>query len=105
MFNQIFYGKFLIFSIIVEIKKKSFEFNSLANEIYEYQLSKITLCPLFSKLVSKDETMVVFRGRVIFRFYMPAKPNKWGFKFHSLVENRISYYYDLIFIKGNYLKN
>ena len=30
-------------------------------------------------------------------FICIAKPNKWDYKFHSLVESRTSYYYDLIF--------
>ena len=51
-----------------------------------------------------DETMVAFRGRSTMRFYMPAKPNKWGFKFHSLVESKTSYYYDLIFDPGKLYK-
>ena len=44
--------------------------------------------------------MVAFRGRSAMRFYMPTKPNKWGLKFHSLVESKTSYYYELIFDPG-----
>ena len=40
---------------------------------------------ILGKEITIDETMVAFRGRSAMRFYMPAKPNKWGFKFHSLV--------------------
>ena len=35
---------------------------------------------------------------------MPLKPTKWGFKFHSLVESKTSYYYNLIFDPGKLYK-
>ena len=38
------------------------------------------------------------------RLYIPAKPNKLGFKFNSLVESKTSYYYDLIFDPGKLYK-
>ena len=40
--------------------------------------------------------MVFFRGRNSMRFYMPAKPCKWGFKFHSLVDSQNHYLYNII---------
>ena len=38
-------------------------------------------------------------------FYMPAKPSKWGFKMHSMVDSNTHYIYDLIFIPGKNYKN
>ena len=35
---------------------------------------------------------------------MPAQPNKWSFKFYSLIEDKTSYYHDLIFYPGKLYK-
>ena len=59
---------------------------------------------ILGKGITIDEAMVPFRGRSSMRFYMPLKPTKWGFKFHSLVESKTSYYYNLIFEPGKLYK-
>ena len=49
---------------------------------YHYELGKnLTI----------DEFMVFFKGRSSMRFYISAKPCKWGFKFHSLVDSKNHY--------------
>ena len=46
------------------------------------------------KNITIDETMIFFRGRSLMRFYLPAKPHKWGFKLHSLVDSCTYYIFD-----------
>ena len=38
-------------------------------------------------------------------FYMPAKPCKWGFKYHSLVDSQNHYLYNIIFDPGKKYKS
>ena len=49
--------------------------------------------------------MVFFRGRNSMQFYMPAKPCKWGFKFHSLVDSQNHYLYNIFFDPGKKYKS
>ena len=57
------------------------------------------------KEITIDETMVAFIGRSTMRFYMPTKPNKWIFKFHSLVESKTSFFLILFLFQVNYINN
>ena len=55
--------------------------------------------------VTIDESMIHFEGRSSLIFYMPAKPTKWGFKLHCLVDSKSHYFYDFIFDPGQNYKN
>jgi len=52
-----------------------------------------------------DESMIHFEGRSSLIFYMPAKPTKWGFKLHCLVDSKTHYFYNFIFDPGQNYKN
>lgn len=41
--------------------------------------------------VALDESMIAFRGRVGFLFYIPSKPTKYGIKLHALCESSTGY--------------
>ena len=41
--------------------------------------------------LSPDETMIKFKGRLLFKQYMPKKPTKWGIKCFSLNESDTGY--------------
>ena len=47
-----------------------------------------------------DESMINFRGRTKFVFYLPMKPTKWGFKVHCLCDSETGYCYDMKFDEG-----
>lgn len=55
--------------------------------------------------VTIDESMIHFEGRSSLIFYMPAKPTKWGFKLHCLVDSKSHYFYDFIFDPGQNYRN
>lgn len=42
-----------------------------------------------------DKTLVAFRGRRPFKIYIPSKPAKYGIKVFSLVDDKMSYTYNL----------
>ena len=52
-----------------------------------------------------DESMIHFEGRSSLIFYMPAKPTKWGFKLHCLVDSKTHFFYNFIFDPGQNYKN
>ena len=43
-------------------------------------------CYSVSQFVTLDETLLAFRGRWIFRMYIPNKPNKYRLKVFSVVD-------------------
>lgn len=47
-----------------------------------------------------DESLIAFRGRVRFLFYIPSKPKRYGIKIHSLVESKSAYCLKILFDPG-----
>jgi len=41
--------------------------------------------------LSFDESMVSFKGKLKFKFYVPSKPTKWGIKIHTLCDSESGY--------------
>lgn len=48
-----------------------------------------------------DETMISYRGRTKFIFYIPSKPTKYGIKMHSVVETDSGYCLKMLLDPGN----
>ncbi len=44
-----------------------------------------------------DENLLYYRGRQKLKFYIPAKPHKWGFKIHLLCDSINNYVYNVLF--------
>eukprot|EP01022_Parablepharisma_sp_SALTPOND_P003169 TRINITY_DN11262_c0_g1_i1.p1 TRINITY_DN11262_c0_g1~~TRINITY_DN11262_c0_g1_i1.p1 ORF type:complete len:369 (-),score=4.95 TRINITY_DN11262_c0_g1_i1:139-1245(-) len=44
-----------------------------------------------SQHLSLDESMISYKGRAVFKVYIPTKPTKWGVKLHSLCESGTGY--------------
>ena len=44
--------------------------------------------------ITIDESMIPFKGRSEYTFYMPMRPIKYGFKLYVLTENSTGYCYD-----------
>lgn len=44
--------------------------------------------------------MIAFKGRSVYRFYMPMKPVKFGFKLHFLCESNSGYCYNFLLDVG-----
>ncbi len=56
--------------------------------------------------VSVDETMIKFRGRLGFRHYMPAKPNKYGVKIWVLADSCNNYVSNFeVYVKAKWREN
>lgn len=47
-----------------------------------------------------DESLISFRGRVKFLFYIPSKPTRYGIKIHSLAESKSGYCLKILFDPG-----
>ena len=56
------------------------------------------------KNITIDESMIHFKGRSEYTFYMPMKPIKYDFKLHILTETAYYYNYFLDIGKNNLLK-
>jgi len=48
---------------------------------------------ILSQKITVDETMIAFRGKADFIYYMPCKPTKIGIKMFSLCESKTGYCY------------
>jgi len=46
-----------------------------------------------------DESMVSYKSRLNFKYYIPSKPTKWEMKLHSLNESETGYFMLLILEK------
>jgi len=44
-----------------------------------------------NQYLTVDESMASFKGRSKFKFYIPSKPTKWGFKIHCLCDSKTGY--------------
>jgi len=55
---------------------------------------------IMSQNIAIDESMIAFKGRSEYRFYMPMKPVKFGFKLHCLCESDTGYCYNYILDVG-----
>jgi len=50
--------------------------------------------------ITIDESMISFKGRSEYRFYMPMKPIRYGFKLHALTESQTGYCYNFLLDVG-----
>jgi len=57
-----------------------------------------------SQFLSIDESMISFKGRSKFKFYIPSKPTKWGMKLHSLCDSKTGYCLDFSLDPGKTIK-
>ena len=55
--------------------------------------------------ITKDESLLHFKGRNSMKFYIPMKPHKWGFKIHLLCDADIHYLYNMLFDSGKVCKD
>ena len=55
---------------------------------------------IMSQNIAIDESMIAFKGRSEYRFYMPMKPVKFGFKLHCLCESNTGYCYNFLLDVG-----
>lgn len=51
-----------------------------------------------------DESMISYKGRLKFKFYIPSKPTKWGLKMHSLNQSKSGYCLDFAIDPGKTVK-
>jgi len=61
-------------------------------------------CKVPAENVVIDETLIPFRGRIIFRQYIPNKAAKYGIKLYKLCDS-VGYTYDLSVYSGKNLNN
>ena len=61
-------------------------------------------CYTLAKEISVDETMIGFKGRLIFIQYMPKKPTKWGLKAYVLADSTTGYMYNWILYTGKLIQ-
>ena len=54
--------------------------------------------------ITKDESLLHFKGRNSMKFYIPMKPHKWGFKIHLLCDADIHYLYKCFLIQAKFVK-
>ena len=52
---------------------------------------------ILGKNVFIDESLLQYKGRNSMNFYIPIKPNKYGFKIHLLCDSDSHYLYNMIF--------
>jgi len=57
-----------------------------------------------SQCLTFDESMISYKGRAKFKFYIPSKPTKWGLKLHSLNESDSGYCLDFSLDPGKSIK-
>jgi len=55
---------------------------------------------IMSQNIAIDESMIAFKGRGEYRFYMPMKPVKFCFKLHCLCESNTWYCYNFLLDVG-----
>jgi len=55
---------------------------------------------VLGKNITIDESLLKFKGRNSMKFYIPMKPNKWGFKIHLLCDSDTHYLYNMLFDPG-----
>ena len=55
------------------------------------------------KELSIDESMISFKGRLIFKQYAPKKPTKWGMKAFVLADSQTGYVYNWRLYTGKYM--
>ena len=53
------------------------------------------------RVVSVDESILLWRGHHSLRRYIPSKAHAWGFKFYALAESSTGYIYDLLVDEGS----
>ena len=57
---------------------------------------------MLGKELSIDESMVSFKGGLIFKQYAPKKPTKWGMKAFVLADSQTGYIYNWRLYTGKY---
>jgi len=55
--------------------------------------------------ITIDESLVFSKARQKMKFYLPAKPHKWGFKLHLLCDSISDYVYNILFDPGKSYKS
>jgi hypothetical protein len=72
------------------------------NEIFEKFRTNVKACLVSGKHLTEDEELYSFRGRCIFRRYMPNKPARYGIKFWSLADVLSNYLLDSLLYLGKF---
>jgi len=88
------------------------------NEIHKNEHCFFKISPLISYLctqfrqfyipnqcLSLDESLISYRGRSSFKFYMPLKPSKFGIKLHCVCESNSGYCLNCLLDPGKSDKN
>lgn len=69
-------------------------------EIFTIFVANCQKCYTLGENVTIDEKLEGFRGRCIFKQYIPNKPNKYGIKIYALVDAQVFYLYNLEIYAG-----
>lgn len=69
-------------------------------EVFTIFVANSQKCYTLSENVTIDEKLEGFRGRCIFKQYIPNKPNKYGIKIYALVDAQVFYLYNLEIYAG-----
>ncbi|XP_042909206.1 piggyBac transposable element-derived protein 4 [Parasteatoda tepidariorum] len=85
-----------------ETREERRKFHRLASiqDIFESFVANSQKCYSFSDNVTLDEKLEAFRGRCIFRQYIPSKPAKYGIKIFALVDSKVYYSYHMEIYAG-----
>lgn len=74
---------------------------SAVRELFDMFLRNCQVAYTISEYATIDEKLEAFRGRCIFRQYIPSKPNKYGIKIFAMVDARTFYTCNLEVYVGN----
>lgn len=64
-------------------------------ELFEHIVANFQKYYTPSECMTIDEQLLAFRGRCLFKIYIPSKPAKYGIKTYALVDANTLYVYNL----------
>ena len=76
-------------------QRKEYDRLCPVREIFEMFVENCQKCYCVGENTTIDEMLPGFRGRCVFRQYIPSKPNKYGIKLFALVDSKTTYTYNL----------
>ncbi|XP_069670943.1 piggyBac transposable element-derived protein 4-like isoform X1 [Periplaneta americana] len=81
-------------------ERKKEERTAAISKIFELFIENSQICYSPGASVCVDEILVPFRGKCMFRMYMPKKPAKYGLKVQCLTDARTNYLYSAYIYSG-----
>ena len=74
-----------------EAEKKGGKYDHLApiRDIFINFVINYKKCYSLGQNVTLDEKLEAFRGKCVFRQYIPSKPSKYGIKIYFLVDEKV----------------